>query len=171
MQTLLEVVKGGQFKQNVIVGPSKAGKTTTLLWLYLKLKEMPNVNVKALSYQDITCNSDLDSLVRLVEPEDIILFDLNSFEKRDTQNIWNFITACMDKVLVIALSGQAYITSGQGCKRLLDRLEQMKEHAIPLLSEQEAKKLCRLHYENINNDDVNRDRFRVRSVARHCYNN
>ena len=118
MQTLLEVV-------NVIVGSSKAGKTTTLLWLYLKLKEMPQMHVKALSYQDIDC--DLTSLVGLIAPEDIILFDLNSFENCKTQDIWNLIIACMNKILVITLSGQVYITSVQGCTKLLESLEKMKK--------------------------------------------
>ena len=62
-------------KHKFLVGPSKIGKSTLLVWLYIQLKNHSKL-VKAFTYEDINCA--VDKAVELIKDVEIILIELQS---------------------------------------------------------------------------------------------
>lgn len=155
MLALLEDVKTASFdKKNnhkIMVGPTKVGKTTILLWLYVRLKAM-KANVRVVSYENLSYK--LSDLTSLLNDAQFVLFDLHKFERQDPNRIFKLFSVCRTKVLVFASSGHVYITSASGTSHVLDRLSKMEQHTVPSLSQMDSEILCSLHYADITKDQI-----------------
>ena len=153
-QLLTDVCNTDGEKHKLLVGPSKIGKSTLLLWLYIQLKKK-GVLVKAFTYDDM--NYTIDEAAKLIKDVEIIVLDLHDFESScNHSKFLQFLSICINTRVVIASSGQVYIApnSSGGVRNSINRLKTLKHYVVPPLSCEDALTFCQLCHPSLSTDSM-----------------
>ena len=152
-QLLTDVCNADGEKHKLLVGPSKIGKSTLLLWLYIQLKKK-GMLVKVFTYDDMNCK--IDEAVKLIKDVEIILLDLHNFESScNHHKFLQFLSVCINTRVVIASSG-LYIApdSRGGVQNSINKLKTLKHYVVPPLSCEDALTFCQLCHPSLSTDSM-----------------